>query len=319
MTSIPIAAALVALATGFFSSAALAQAYPTKPIRLIVPFGPGGAADIISRLLAPGLMEGVKQQVVVDNRQGGGTIIATQLLANAAADGYTLMLANISFGANPGLHRKLPYDTLRDFVPIILVDLLPNILIVHPSVPVKSVADLIALAKAKPGSLNYASAGVGSSNHLNTELFNKNTGVDTVHVPYQSGGQVITSLLGAQSHFAFISVPPALAHVKAGKLRILAVTSAARMPVFPDVPTIGESALPGFTFNEWHIILAPKGTPNAVIARLNSELNRVLTIPDVKERIATLGAEVRGGKPEDAAAYLKNEVSRWTKVLTPIN
>ena len=310
---------LICVVAGFFSSAALAQTYPTKPIRLLIPFGPGGAADIIGRLIAPGLAEGVKQQVVVDNRQGGGTIIATELLANAAADGYTLMLANISFGANPGLHKKLPYDTLRDFVPIVIVDFLPNILLVHPSVPAKSVGELIALAKSKPGSLNYASAGVGSSNHLNTELFNKDTGVQTVHVPYQSGGQVITALLGPQVHFAFISVPPAVAHVKAGRLRILAVTSATRMPSFPDAPTIAESAVPGFAFNEWHIMLAPKGTPKEVIARLNSEINRTLTVPDVKERFATLGAEVRGGKPEEAAAYLKNEVSRWMKVLTPVN
>ena len=310
-----IAASLALLA--YTSPAAAQTSYPVKPIRWIVPFGPGGAADIVSRILAPKLAENVRQQIVVDNRQGGGTIIATELLANAAGDGYTLMLANISFGANPALHKKLPYDTMRDFTPIILADLLPNILLVHPSVPVKSVQELITLAKSKPGYLNYGSAGVGSANHLNMELFKKETGIDATHVPYQSGGNVITSLLGAQTHTTFISVPPAIAHVKAGKLRVLASTGTARLPAFPDVPTIAEAVKPGFQFNEWHVIVAPKGTPKDVVAKLNAELNRVLTQADVKERMASLGAEVRGGTPAEATAYIQTEVKRWLGVVKP--
>lgn len=315
-----IAASLfVVMTAGLVSAGASAQAYPNRPIRWIVPFGPGGAADIVSRLITPRLSESLHQQIVVDNRQGGGTIIATELLANAAGDGYTLMLANISFGANPGLHRKLPYDSLKDFVPIVLVGVLPNILLVHPSVPAKSLQELIALAKSKPGYLNYGSAGVGSSNHLNMELFKKETGIDAVHVPYQGGGQLITALLGTQVHTAFISVPPALAHVKAGRLRVLASTGAKRIAAFPDVPTIGEAVMPGFVFHEWHVILAPKGTPKEIIARLNTEINRVLTVPDVKERIAGLGAVIRGGTPEEAAAHVKTEINTWLKVLKPIN
>jgi tripartite-type tricarboxylate transporter receptor subunit TctC len=313
-----IIAASFALAA--LSAAAAEQTtYPTKPIRWIVPFGPGGAADIVSRIIAPKLSENVRQQVVVDNRQGGGTIIATELLANAAGDGYTVMLANISFGANPALHSKLPYDTIRDFTPLILADVLPNILLTHPSVPAKSLQELIALGKSKPGYLNYGSAGVGSSNHLNMELFKKETGIDAVHVPYQSGGQLINSLVGAQVHVTFISVPPALAHVKAGKLRIFASTGATRIASFPDVPTIGETVKPGFVFYEWHVILAPKGVPKDVVAKLNAELNRALTMPDVKERLGGLGAEVRGGTPEEAATYVRAEVKKWLGVVKPID
>lgn len=315
-----IAVSLFAItATGSLPEGALAQTYPYKPIRWLVPFGPGGAADIVSRLVAPKLAEGLGGQLVVDNRPGGGTIIATELLANASPDGYTLMLANISFGANPGLHSKLPYDTLRSFVPVVLVDVMPNVLLVHPTVPVKSVGDLVALAKSKPGQLNYGSAGMGSANHLNTELFKSNTGIDMVHIPYQSGGQLVAAILGTQVHLAFITLPPALPHVKAGRLRVLAVTGSNRMAALPDVPTIGETVLPEFVFHEWHGVLAPRGTPKEIVNRLNAEINRLIAASDFKERIASLGAEVKGSTPEQFANHLRIEVAKWTKVLKPIN
>ena len=300
---------------GVLPDAALAQAYPTRPIRLLVPFGPGGAADIVARLVAPKLAEALGTSVVVDNRPGGGTIIATELLANAAPTGYTLMLANISFAANPGLHRKLPYDTLKSFVPIVLADVLPNVLLVHPTIPVKSVGDLIALAKSKPGQLNYGSAGIGSSNHLNSELFKSSTGIDMVHIPYQSGGQLVASILGTQVQLAFISLPPALPHVTAGRLRVLAVTGPNRMATLPDVPTISETVVPGFVFHEWHGILAPKGTPREVVNKLNTEINRLITAPGFKERIEGLGAEVKGSTPQEFADHVRIEVAKWTKIL----
>lgn len=315
-----IAASLfVMTAAGFLSGGALGQTYPNRPIRWIVPFGPGGAADIVSRLVAPRLSENVRQQVVVDNRPGGGTIIATVLLANASPDGYTLMLANNSFAANPGLHSKLPYDTLRSFVPVVLVDVMPNVLLVHPTVPVKSVGDLVTLAKSKPGQLNYGSAGIASSNHLNAELFKSNTGIDMVHIPYQGGGQLVAAILGTQVQLAFITLPPALPHVKAGRLRVLAVTGSNRMAALPDVPTIGETAVPGFVFHEMHGVVAPRGTPKEIVNRLNAEINRLITVPDFKERVASLGAEVKGSTPEQFADHLRIEVAKWTKVLKPID
>lgn len=310
---------IVVVAAGSLPQGALAQTYPYKPIRLIVPFGPGGAADVVSRLVAPKLAESLGGQVVVDNRPGGGTIIATELLANASPGGYTLMLANISFAANPGLHSKLPYDTLRSFVPVVLVDVMPNVLLVHPTVPVKSVGDLVTLAKSKPGQLNYGSAGIGSSNHLNAELFKSNTGIDMVHIPYQGGGQLVAAILGTEVQLAFITLPPALAHIQAGRLRVLAVTSSNRIATLPDVPTIGETVVPGFVFYEWHGILAPRGTPKDIVNKLNAEINRLIAVPDFKERVGSLGAEVKGSTPEQFADHLRIEVAKWTKVLKPID
>jgi tripartite-type tricarboxylate transporter receptor subunit TctC len=314
-----LAAGFAILSMGVFACAAWGQSYPYKPIRFIVPYGPGGASDISTRIVAVRLAESLGQQVVVDNRPGAGSIIGTDLLAKSAADGYTLMMANISFSANPALHSKLPYDALKDFAPISRVDVMPNVLVVHPSVAARSVTELIALAKAKPGQLNYASAGVGSANYLNTELFQSLAGVQVVHIPYQGGGQAVAALVGGEAQMLFITVPPALPHIKSGRARALAVTSPKRMAALADVPTIAEAVLPGFEFHEWHGVLAPAGTPPAVINRLNGEINRIVAIPEVRERLAALGAEAIGSTPAEMARHVNGEIANWRKVLKPVN
>jgi len=313
------ALALTIQGTVFLVGISSAQSYPERPIRIIVPFSAGGAADISTRVISPKLGEFLGQQVVVDNRPGAGTIIGTDLLAKAAGDGYTLMMANVSFSANPALHSKLPYDSAKDFVCISLVDLMPNVLLVHPSIPARSVSELIALAKSRPGQLNYASAGTGSANYLNTELFKSETEVNLVHVPYQGGGQAMTAILGGETQVLFITVPPALPHIKSGRVRVLAATSLKRLPALPEVPTISETVLPGFQFSEWHGLLAAAGTPRAVIARINREVNKIVAIPEVRERIAGLGAEANGGTPEQMIEHVQSEMKKWAKVLKPVD
>jgi len=294
-----------------------AQPYPSRPIRYIVPYAAGGATDIMTRALSPRLSEYLGQQIVVDNRPGAGAIIGTSLLARATADGYTLMMAEIAHGANPALHSKLPYDTERDFAPVTLVALLPTILVVPPSLPVKTVGELIALARSRPGQLNYSSSGIGSANFLAAELFKSETGVDVVHVPYQGGGQAVTALLSGQAQMLFVTIPPALQHVKAGRLRALAVTGSKRVATLPDVPSISEAGLPGLEVYLWVGTLAPAGTPAPIIAKLNGEIVRVLQDPEVRERISNLGAEIVGGGPEQLARYIKAEIARWRKTIKP--
>ncbi len=308
-----------ALAGGLFSGGCWGQSYPYRPIRFIVPYGPGGASDISTRIVAARLAESLGQQIVVDNRPGAGSIIGTELLAKSAPDGYTLMMANISFSANPALHSKLPYDALKDFTPVSMVDVMPNVLLVHPSVPARSVTELIALAKAKTGQLNYASAGVGSANYLNTELFQSHAGITVVHIPYQGGGQAMTAIVGGEAQMLFITVPPALPHIKSGRVRALAATSPKRIAALPDVPTLGETVLPGFEFFEWHGVLAPGGTPREVINRLNGEINKIVAIPEVRERISGLGAEATGGTPAQMAQHVNAEIAKWRKVLKRVD
>src|SRR5688572_15991252 len=313
------AAAFAGAFAGAEATAAWAQQYPYRPIRFIVPYGAGGASDISTRIIASRLAESLGQQIVVDNRPGAGSIIGTDLLAKSAPDGYTLMMANISFSANPALHSKLPYDARKDFTPISRVDVMPNVLLVHPSVPAQSVAELIALAKAKPGQLNYASAGVGSANYLNTELFQSQAGVKVVHMPYQGGGQAVGALVGGEAQMLFITVPPALRHIKSARARALAVTSLKRIAALADVPTLGEAVLPGFEFYEWHGVLAPAGTPPAVISRLHSEINKIVAMPEVRERISNLGADAVGSTPAEMAQHVNAEIAKWRKVLKPVN
>jgi tripartite-type tricarboxylate transporter receptor subunit TctC len=313
------AAAFCGVTAWIAASDVWAQTYPYRPIRFIVPYGPGGASDISTRIIASRLAESLGQQIVVDNRPGAGSIIGTDLLAKSAPDGYTLMMANISFSANPALHAKLPYDALKDFASISRVDVMPNVLLVHPSVPARSVAELIALAKAKSGQLNYASAGVGSANYLNTELFQSQADIKVVHIPYQGGGQAVTALVGGEAQMLFITVPPALPHIKSGRARALAVTSPRRIPALADVPTIAEAVLPGFEFYEWHGVVAPRGTPPAVINRLNEEINRIVLIPEVRERISGLGAEAIGSTPAQMAQHVSAEIANWRKVLKRVD
>lgn len=302
---------------GVLADSAKAQPYPSKPIRFIVPYAAGGATDIMTRIIAPRLAESLGQQVVVDNRPGAGAIIGTAALAKSAADGYTIMMAEIAHGANPALHSKLPYDTEKDFAPVTLVALLPTILVVHPSLPVTTVKQLIALARSRPGQLSYSSSGIGSANFLAAELFKNETGVDVVHIPYQGGGQAILSLISGQTQMLFVTVPPALPHVKSGKARVLAGTGAKRIATLPDVPTIAEAGMPGFEVYLWVGVLAPAGTPNGVITKLNGEIVRELANPEVRERISGLGAEVVGSTPQELSRFIQAEIARWKKAIKP--
>lgn len=292
-----------------------AQAYPARPVRIVVAYPPGGTVDFMARIIASKLTESLGQQVIVDNRAGGGTLIGTELVARSAPDGYTLLMANISFGASPALNAKMPYDTAKDFAPVSLVALLPSFLVVHPSLPVKSVREFVTLAKAKPGQLSYASAGTGSLLHLTMELFKTVAGIDVVHIPYKGAAPALSDVLGGQLPVMFIPGPPALAHIKSGRIRALGVTSAVRFAMLPDVPTFAESGYPRFELYDWEGVVAPANTPPPIVARLNSEINRILTIPEVKNYIASQGATATGSTPEQLAERIRNELATWPKVI----
>jgi tripartite-type tricarboxylate transporter receptor subunit TctC len=298
---------------------AIAQTYPARPIRLLIGYGAGGAADIVARVIAPRLSEKLGQQIVVDNRPGAGSVIATELLARSNADGYTVMLANVSFGANPTLHSKLAYNALRDFEPVGLVTLMPNVLVVHPSVAARSPAEFIALAKSKPGQLNHAHAGIGSAGYLIAETLQHDAGINVVHISYQSGAQAAGAVLAGEAHFIFVTVPTTLSYIKSGRIRVLAVTSAKRSAALPDTPTLAETVVPGFVVNEWHGVLAPRGTPRKIAQQLNAAVNSVLAIPEVQVRLASLGAELNASTPEQMTEFVKAENDRWKKVLKPVD
>ena len=292
-----------------------AQSYPAKPLRIIVGYPPGGTVDFMARIVATKLSEIFKQQVIVDNRPGAGTVIGTEIVARAAPDGYTLLMANIAFGANPSLVAKLPYDTVKDFAPVSLVALLPSFLVVHPSLPVHSVRELVALAKARPGQLSYASAGNGSLLHLTMERFKAVAGVNILHIPYKGAAPALSDVLGGQLAIMFIPGPPALQHIKSGRIHALGVTSAARVSLLPDVPTIAESGYPGFELYDWEGIIAPANTPAPVVARLNGEINNILGTPEVKEYILSQGASATGSTPEELAQRIRNEIAIWADVV----
>jgi tripartite-type tricarboxylate transporter receptor subunit TctC len=312
----PIAKLLLALALAAPAYWASAQSYPERAIRFIVPFAVGGAADITARIIAPRLSEGLGQPVVVDNRPGAGSIIGNEVVAKAPTDGHTILLTNVAFGALPALHRKLPYDPVRDFAAVSLVNSAPQVLLVHPSLPVRTTEELVAYAKARPGQLNYSSAGIGSGNHLNTELFKIDTGVDLVHVPYQGGAPALTALLTGDVQIDFAGVPPSLPHIGSGKARALAVTSPKRMASLPDVPALAES-IPGFEFLAWHGVLVRSGTSGEVIATLNRAINQALAHPDTVDRMHKLGAEPSGSTPSQMADRMKREAEKWRKTLKP--
>jgi len=306
-----IAAVAVAAPTG-----AQTAAYPTKPVRLVVPFPPGGATDTIARAVAQKLGETWGQSFVVDNRPGAGGNIGTELVARAAPDGYTLEMGTVGTHAiNASLYSKLPFDHVKDFAPIILVAGVPNVLEVTPSLPVNSVQELIAYAKANPGKLNFASSGNGTSIHLSGELFKVMTGVQMTHVPYKGSAPALQDLIAGQVQLMFDNLPPSLPQIKAGKLRALAVTSATRAPALPDVPTVAESGLPGFEASSWFGLLAPAGTPPALIAKINAEVLAWLASPEGKEKLASIGANPAGGSPEDFARHIQAETAKWAKVV----
>ncbi len=306
----------VLLAAALAPPCAAAQGYPAKAIRMIVPFPPGGPNDILGRVVAQKLTEQLGQQVVVDNRGGAGGIIGAELAARAVPDGYTLLLGGTaSLSINPGLHRKLPYDPLMDFAPVSLVGTAPSILVTHPSLPVKAVRDVIALARARPGQLNFASAGIGTPPHLAGELFKSMAGVDTVHVPYKGGGPALVDLIAGQVNMYFSGISAALPLVRDGKLRGIAVTSAKRTALMPDTPTIAESGLPGYEVGNWYAIVAPAATPKAIVMRLNHEIVTALAVQDVKKRFVELAADPLGSTPDELLQYNRSEISKWAQVI----
>jgi tripartite-type tricarboxylate transporter receptor subunit TctC len=306
---------IAALAIAYGALAHAQAPYPTKPVRLIVPQSPGASTDLTARLIAQKLSAAFGQTVVVDNRPGAGSIIGTDLVAKAAPDGYTLLVVASSITLNPSLHKNLPFDVVRDLAPITQLSAFPNLLTVHPALPVKTVKDLVALAKAKPGSLNYGSSGSATGTHLSAELFKYMTGIDMVHVPYKGGGPAVQALLGGQVQLNFATIVSVLPHVRAGKLRGVAVTTAKRSPTMPDIPTIAESGVPGYDHGPWNGFLAPARTPRAVIARLNEETARILHLPETKAVFTNEGAEPVGNKPEEFGAIIKAETAKWAKVI----
>jgi tripartite-type tricarboxylate transporter receptor subunit TctC len=305
------AAALAALS----AAVCAADAYPTKPVRMIVPFPAGGGVDIVARSLAPHLTERWKQQVVVDNRPGAGAIIGADVAAKSPADGYTLLLANTAHAINATLHRKLAFDPVRDFAPITLIATQPSVLAVHPSVPAKSVKELIALARAKPGSLNFASSGNGTPPHLSGAMFSDMTGIDMTHVPYKGAAPALTDLLGGQVQLMFATIISVGPHLQAGRLRPLAVTSAKRSAALPEVPTVAEAGVPGFEATAWFMLMAPAKTPATIIGQLHRDMAQVVKAGELRERLTRDGAEPVGSTPEEAARFLKTEIARWGKVI----
>lgn len=307
---------LFALLISFLPVTVLADVYPSKPIRIVAPFPPGGPADILSRIIGHKLSQSWGQQVIVDNRPGAGGNIGADLVAKAAPDGYTLLLGFVGTHAiNASLYAKMPYDNVKDFEPVSQIAAVTIVLVVHPSVPALSIKELIALAKSKPGQLTFGSPGNGTPQHLAGQLFNTMAGVDMLHVPYKGAVPALTDLLGGQVSMIFSSMPPALPLVKTGKIRALGVTSATRSPAAPAIPTITESGLPGYEVNNWYGILAPRGTPKEIVSKLNAEIVKILNMPDVKESLAVQGAEPVSGTPEQFAAYIKEETEKWAKIV----
>ena len=307
---------LAMLCAALFVAPAIAQQYPQKPVRIVVGVPPGGATDIVARLVGQKMGEQMGQAVVIDNRGGAGGNIGAELVAKAAPDGYTLFLATIgTMTINPWLYKNMPFDTLRDFAAISQLTSMPQVLVVHPSVPAKSVKDLIAYAKSNPGKLNFASGGSGTAIHLAGELFKTMAGVDMVHVAYKGAAPAMTDLLSGQVSLMFDQILSAFPHVKSGKLRALAVTPEKRSPAAPELPTVAEVALPGYAVTTWHGLLAPAGTPRPVVQRLNAEAVKALQAPDLRERFASQGVDPVSSTPEQFAAFMKAELEKWRKVV----
>jgi len=305
----------LALLLATLSALAGAQAYPSKPIRWIVAFPPGGATDIVARMVAPKLGENLGQQVIVDNRAGANGIVGTDLAAKSAPDGHTWFIGTLgNLAANPTLYSKLPFDIARDFAPITQVVDVWFLLFVHPSLPVKSVKELIAMAKARPGQINYSSSGSGGGPHLAVELFNSMAGTRMTHIPYKGSGPGMTDLLAGQVQLTIDSVVQSLPYVKAGRLRAIAITGAKRTPLLPEVPTVGES-LRGYDVTNWFGLVVPAATPPEIRARIHAEVVKVLLAPDIKERLLSMGAEPVASTPEVFGAFLKSETAKWAKVI----
>jgi tripartite-type tricarboxylate transporter receptor subunit TctC len=291
------------------------QSYPAKPIRMISPFAPGGGNDILCRTIAQKLTENLKQQIIVENRPGANGIIGTEAATRSAADGYTIVLVPSGHAVNASLHRKLPYDSIRDFTPITLVGESPLILAVHPSVPARNVKDLVALARARPEQLTYGSAGIGSSGHLGGALFETLTGTKMVHVPYKGMGIAVSDLMGGQVSMVFGTSLSVMPHARSGRLRALATTGARRSPALPDLPTVAEAGVPGYEAGLWYGFLGPARLPPEIVRRLNAEIVAVLKLAEIRERLAGQGVDARPSTPEEFARLLVADLDRWAKVV----
>jgi tripartite-type tricarboxylate transporter receptor subunit TctC len=292
-----------------------AAEYPSKPIKILVPYPPGGFNDTLARTLADKLHGAWGQSVIVENRPGGGTTIGTNYAAKAPGDGHTLLIVSFAFAVNPSLYRKLPYDTLSDFAPVVLAAGTPNLLVVNPNLAVRSVKELIAVSKSRPAGLNYASAGSGSSNHLSMEMLKSLTGANLVHVAYRGSAPAVTDLIGGQVDVMFDNTPNVWPHVRAGKLRALAVSTGLRTAFAPDLPTVAEAGVPGFDVSVWFGVVAPRGTPTPVADKLNAEMNRILRMPDVIGLFRGQGVEPLGGSPAEFEAFLRAQIDKWGRVV----
>ncbi|MEI6721410.1 MAG: tripartite tricarboxylate transporter substrate binding protein [Betaproteobacteria bacterium] len=298
------------------SANAFAQAWPAKPVRIIVPYPPGGSADILARAIGQKLAEGLGQSVVIDNRPGAGTAIGAEATARATPDGYTILLGTVSSHAiNPALNPGLKYDPVKDFAPISMVASIPFVLLAHPSLPARTVPELISMAKAKPGSLNFSSAGSGTSNHLAGELFKSMTGTFMVHIPYKGSAPALTDLLAGQVNLMFDLMLTAQPHVKSGAARALAVTGLERSAALPNIPTVSESGVPGFEVSAWFGLFAPAGTPAGIVGTLNTETVKATRAADLRERLASQGADAVSNTPEQFSAYVRDELAKWTRVV----
>jgi tripartite-type tricarboxylate transporter receptor subunit TctC len=307
---------LFLVAAAWITGAAAQSGYPSKPLRLVCPFPPGGVVDTVSRIVAQKLSESLGQSVIVDNRAGAGGNIAAELVAKSPADGYTLLTGTIATHAiNVSLYSKMPYDAERDFVPISMAATNTNLVLVNPKFPVGSIAELIAYAKANPGKLNYGTAGSGTAQHLAGELFKTTAGIEMVHVPYKGAGPGINDLLAGEIPLMFVDISISLQHVRAGRLRALAVTGGKRSLQLPDVPTIAESGLPGFDVIAWFGVFAPAGTPRDIVTRLNADIMRGLGVQEVRERLLAVGLEAVTSTPEQLGAFVKSEIAKWSRVV----
>ena len=299
-----------------FAQNAFAQGYPNRPINMVVGFAPGGSTDTVARVIAKKLADNLGQNVLVDNKAGAGGVVATQQVARSAPDGYTILLGTIgSLAVAPHLIAKLPYDPLRDLAPITMAVVFSNVLVVHPSLPAKTLAEFVQLAKASPGKIGYGSSGIGGTGHLAGAMFALTAGIDIVHVPYKGGGPAMNDLLGGQIEVIMGTPVTALPHIKAGKIRAIATTGATRAALMPDVPTVAESGYPGFEAINWYAFLAPARTPKDIIARLNRDLVQVLSAPDVREQLHQHGVEAKPGTPEELTKYMERELATWGRVV----
>jgi tripartite-type tricarboxylate transporter receptor subunit TctC len=309
-----VTAALTLVAIGHAAIAQPQSAYPNRPIRVVVPFAPGAGTDLSIRTIAPKWSEALGQQVIVDNRVGASGIVGSSIVAKAAPDGYTLLFTATDLAINPALFASMPYDAQKDFAPVGRAVNFPNFLVVNPELPVKSVQDLIALAKAKPGTLGYGSAGNGTPPHISAEMFKQLTNVDLVHVPYKGSAQALTDVIAGQVQLMFVNTLSSIQHVRSGRLRVLGITTAQRAAIAPDVPTIAESGVPGYELITWTGVAAPAGTPRETIVRLNRDLVRTLELPDVREKLLAQGSEVTPSTPEQFAKLIANDTARLGRV-----